>query len=347
MTFNELLILSCFKHNYPARYTTLYHVLKGKRTASTLTYAYFYDVLSLFSIYPDLKKETYDSVLSSLIQSDFLTVTAQEQVILTDLGLAKLAAMPDFPYLENGLFYRNDGLFWEMVLFTTQVLSEKRHKNVRYTPLETNPYRQRQFKQWLTEQSSTVDRDFYEEWCALMLHLSEESRYYLVGQLSGHNWVGQTLSQISHHDQENQGIGYLKFKNALHYMMALIEIKPETYPIFYSLIFLTRADKIDTVDLTASMYRKGMNIEQIAKNRQLKESTIADHLIESSILAPRSVLTDNLTDQDRHQLDAYLHDQPDFRQWRFSECQQVIPTLTFLSFRLYQFKLVEGEKEIA
>lgn len=60
-------ILSLFQHGYKVKTSTLYHLLRGKRTTSVLIYGFLYDNLVAFGLFPLLSKTTYESVSNNYV----------------------------------------------------------------------------------------------------------------------------------------------------------------------------------------------------------------------------------------------------------------------------------------
>lgn len=345
MDFYQLFILSCFKEEKPMRTSTLYHLLKGKRTSSILTYGYFYNVLKYFAILPKLKETTYNQIISELKTNSYLLENKDGLSVISETGL-QLIEVENFPKtnaLKQMSYYKWDLAFFERIVFTTQVLSEKAYLEKKYLPIETNLFKQQRLKLWLSKQKKEVVTDFYHEWNKLVDCLSIYEQELILKQLVGHNQRGHTLQQISEEKKEHPLHLYLEFKNGWHHLITEIIENSNHYPLFFSILTEEKAFvKEDSSQKTSELFSKGYSIEEIAKFRNLKISTVTDHLIEAYILNPTEI---KLLDEKANSfLMAYYKKEPNYLFWTFKEATSYYLDLSFYDFKFFQFSLFEKEK---
>lgn len=346
MDFYQLFILSCFKEAKPMRTSTLYHLLKGKRTSSILTYGYFYDVLKYFALLPKLKETTYNQIIFDLKTNNYLLENKDGLSVISEKGLA-LSNEEDFPEtnnLQQMVYYKWDLSFFERIVFTTQVLSEKAYLEKQYLPIETNLFKQRRLKIWLSKQKKDVVIRFYYEWEKLVDCLPIDGQELILKQLVGHNHRGQTLQQISEEKTNPPLYLYLEFKNYWHLLISEIIENSNNYPVFASILIEEKTFvKEDSSKKTSELVLKGYSIEEIARVRNLKISTVTDHLIEDYILNQTEI---NLIDEKASDfLMAYYEKEPNYILWTFKEATNYYPDLSFYDFKFFQFRLFEKERE--
>lgn len=346
MDFYQLFILSCFKETKPMRTSTLYHLLKGKRTSSILTYGYFYDVLKYFALLPKLKETTYNQIISDLKTNNYLLENKDGLSVISEKGLA-LSNEEDFPEtsnLQQMVYYKWDLAFFERIVFTTQVLSEKSYLEKQYLPIETNLFKQQRLKIWLSKQKKDVVIRFYYEWDKLVDCLPIYGQELILKQLVGHNHRGQTLQQISEEKTKPPLYLYLEFKNYWHLLITEIIENSNNYPLFASILIEEKTFvKEDSSQKTSELVLKGYSIEEIARVRNLKISTVTDHLIEDYILNQTEI---NLIDEKVNDfLMAYYEKEPNYILWTFKEATNYYPDLSFYDFKFFQFRLFEKERE--
>lgn len=347
MTYINRFILSCFKHEENMRASTLYHLLKGKKTASTLTYGYFYQLLPYYYLYPRLEEKEYQHILYELVQEGYLSKEGEGIYRMTEKGKVVVANHPiNMIGLDKIRYWKYDVSFWQKILFITQILSEKKHKNARYWPIESNPYKQQIIKHWLAQQQDDVIGSFYNEWVSIVQILPEEREIFLTYQLVGHDITGQTLYQLG----QEQGMSYYEsdfiFYDTWHRVITHILSNPDRYPVFLSVLNLDmNGSKKETMEITFDYFSKGMSIEEIGIQRHLKSSTITDHILEYYLTNMASGSDLFLTEDTKKQMSVYVATNPDFKHWRFKECQAAFPQLNFYQFRFYQYFLTEQEAE--
>ncbi len=348
MTFYHYFILNCFNSNNSMRVSTLYHLLKGKKTASILSYGYFYNVLEYFYLFPKLKEENYMEMIGQLKKENYLVDVEEGAVQISQKGLKMIneeVSFPNIEYLNQLRYYKWDMKFWQRLIFTTQVLSEKSHKERNYLPIENSLYRQQQLKRWLNLQSENIITEFYEEWLLLTEYLSVQQQTYIFKQLVGHDHIGDTLQQIAEEHDVEIIFAYLEFKNILHQLIFLIEQNQGEFPVFFDIIQIEKGLlKEESSLITQEMFIKNKSIKEVSMMRKLKESTIVDHLIEIYVLQPGQDNLPLISENKMKQLREYREEKSDFRKWVYKEVSLTVPNLTFYEFKMFQFILIEQEK---
>lgn len=347
MTFFHYFILSCFNSKKAMRTTTLYHLLKGKRTSSILSYGYFYEVLPFFSLFPKLNETQYNKVITSLINEDYLIQTEPNYVEISSTGINALEniTLPEIANLNQLAYYKWDMAFFERVVFTTQVLSEKAYSNSHYLPIETNLFRQQRLKQWLNKQNESVTMTFYKEWDALIKSLPQPSHELILGQLVGNNHRGRTLQQLADSYEEDVIFTYVEFKNYWHALITLVLEATDEFPLFNSLINEERLlVKEDSYKQSADLFHQGYDVDGISRIRQLKNSTVTDHLIEEFIVTHELANIPDFSEEVRTGLNQLLNQKSEYVRWSYKEATEFVPSLSFYEFKFYQFYLVEKER---
>ncbi len=347
MTFYEYFILSCYKTNYPMRISTLYHLLKGKRTSSILSYGYFYENLLYFGLLPKLREDSYSKTIERLMSDGLLKKIDSGVAQISETGLIELekAVFPCVSNLSQLSFYKYDLLFWNKLLFVTQITSEKSHGQRNYIPIENNIFKQQQLKFWLKKQSKTIEMNFYEEWNLMLDYIPEAKQILLVGQLIGHNETGFTLSQIAEKQEQDYFFTYLEFKNFLHYFIQVVENERKSFPLFFELLELEKSlIKIDSSQISNQLFNQYKSIVEVSNQRNLKVSTITDHLIESFLLNPDRLEIPDFRQATLTSLNVMKQGNRDFRRWQYKDAKDYDPDLSFYEFKFFQFYLIEKEK---
>ena len=347
MTFYQLFILSCFKKDLEMRSSTLYHLLKGKRTSSVLSYGYIYDVLPYFALFPKLAETKYQLIITNCVSQGFLMEKLPGYYYLTDLGEQQIkeTQFPNINDLRQLNYYKWDMSFFDRLMFTSQVISEKAHDNKSYVPIEGNLFKQQRLKIWLKQQNDELEKEFYQEWVLLSSLMTKEATKMILGQLSGHEHRGLTLNQIASETQQDMSYNYIQFKSYLHQMISWILNQKEKFPLFYSILKEEIAlTKVDSYIHSADLFYRGIAIDEVAFQRGLKVSTVTDHLIEDFILFPDSKKIPLFTPEKEQKLQDFYLDYSNIYSWTFKQALLYDPTLTFYEFKFYQFKLLKEEK---
>lgn len=343
----DLFILTLFSHGDKARISTLYHLLRGKRTASILIYGYFYYCLPFFGLLPQLTESDYHKTVQRLSAAGFLIISEDNLAAITQIGqdcLQNADLFQPLPHLDGYRFAGQDELFWEILTFATQVLSEKSHGNNQYVPLESNVYRQKIFKRWLKQQPENVSQLLYNEWYLFLQSLPEKDALLFASQLSGYLRTGLTLQQAADHRQEEILRTELTFKNYLHQLMSAATQKVSVFPLMKSLTeqFTVHSGNQSAAE-TFSLFCQGMSAEAIAVRRRLRPNTIYDHIIDCSFQDAGFPYLTLLSDEETAIFSGYRQQHPNVRNWQWQEIHSRYPQLTYHGMRFYQLACVQKE----
>lgn len=331
----DYFILALFAHGYKVRPTTLFQLLKGRRTVSVLIYGYLYDSLPYLGLFPEFAEAAFQQILHELTLENCLQTFPDGEVQITTAGtrLAQdtLTALQKYP-LDNYRFGRIDREAWRLLLFSVQVVSELAYGNGQYLPLETTPLYTIPLKKWLyrSRQQPNFIADYHQEWQFLLSKLSDQAAEQIVRQFSGHELLGETIQQIG-----EQGSGLLE-KSLQHQLFALIETHHDTCPELWQLLEpkLERSPNQSMLK-TKRFLEQGLTLSEIVERRAVKVSTVQDHLLELAMTQadfPFQTLLEPSTS-------AYLTGlAPDYRTWRYRELRGAFDELDYFTFRLYQLQ---------
>lgn len=343
----EDVILYCFKSGETMRYTTLYHLLKGKKTSSILVFGKFYGLLDFFNLFPKLSQQDFTRIIYQLVDKGYLTVVDDNKVQISKEGEAEVQ-WESFRLvnLKQRKYDRVDQLFFQRLSFATQIVSNKVHEFTQYEPIDNDAFHQMRMKVWLDHhKEADLPIIFFEEWKQVITSLNKTEQSILVEQLSGFNEVGLTINQISNLLDYSPIAGYLIYKTALHKVLDDLNQNKEAFPIFFSL-FGSILEELPpgSIDVTRRLFFNGASPQEIANQRRLKLSTISDHLIElfitSSITELRNVIPKDIL----LNISAYKQTvNSDFKNWKYSDVVRSVKGLEFYVFRWCQFYFVEQE----
>ncbi|GMA47451.1 helix-turn-helix domain-containing protein [Tetragenococcus muriaticus] len=325
----EDFILSLFMGNKKLKKTTLYQILVGKHTTSVLCYAYFHDLLPYFSVLPTLEKEKFDQEIATLVHKGYLSQD-QQQVILKGELLSNVLRTSAFQSLNYFQFGRKEEVCWRSFRFLLQVTSFL-GKREQYVPLENAPIYTERVRAVTHQYGQKLPEIIYEETKDLFQTLTEDHANLLAQALSGYQQEGAAFFQLIP-DKYEQTLWSTLYKSAaIHQLLAQITKHPE-YLLYQFLSPLLLQNYNQSMLQTRELVRQGRSIEQIKKQRKLKEGTIQDHLIEWSLIDSAFPFSDFLS-QDMQNV---LKKMPkDSFTYPFKELTELFEA-TFLEIRLYQ-----------
>lgn len=289
ITYLDAIILHLLnKLNGERTVYAIYHLLQGKRSSQTIQDAHLYKLTPFFYSYPVIKRSELERIVEGLLEKGLVIEVNDTKVILTEKGLDaltnKIAAEPLPDGLKGWKYHQVTDLFWERLTLLTQVSSNLIHKERHFIPVRNKKELLAWVKQYIGQHG--IDRFQLAE--NLYLELAEAldgpgiKPELLVIRLSGYQKIGMTHLQAAEWIGLDPARYHFEFLTALHTLLDRISANPRNYPLLSGLI-KQPDQEVPLTQSTERTYRllnKGYTIEQISAARNLKESTIEDHIVE-------------------------------------------------------------------
>ncbi len=281
-----------------------YYILRGRRANQTLQDIHLYHLYPYYRMFPRFSKEDWDKIVSTLLQDGFiehLEVTAangKPSFLVTEKGRDQAREWRTqfqldlwlAPFTDSTMAARME-LFWQRLHLLVQTISQILAEDMGFLPVVSD----KKIQQWVKAQvAGSSDRDQWkrflrEELYHLWSPFPAEVQTLLVRQLSGAAQVGKTLSQLAMQQNELAAHLLLKFRYGLAQSVQRLEGEKAHFPYLSRLV--SQADRLDTrltesAARTYALIQKGWGVEQIAKSRNVKVSTVEDHLAEIALRCP-------------------------------------------------------------
>ncbi|SEK36063.1 ribulose-phosphate 3-epimerase [Carnobacterium iners] len=346
LSYLDYFYLSLFSKTYSKKASTIYHIFTGKKTASILYSAERYHLTYVFALFPKLNRSQFNKSIEKLAHLNHLSQSGEKmEYYLSDSGEKESVGFFNSHYYPKQLNYLQNGLalnhFWRTLQLITQVLSEVRHKNKLYTPIEKEWEKQYWLKLWLKK--SNKDKQelaviFGNEWILILNELPLINAEILTANLSGHNNTGKTQNQLAEAYKKEAIEVHLIVLDSLACIGKIIEQYPKKTPLFFSIykeMLQTHVGTTTSAILTKQYLLGGYSVEDTAKYRQLKLSTINEHVIEISIMDPLFDLSAILPLDRFKEIEQLLKETPALT---YQEMLEKKPEVLFLWFRLAQIE---------
>ncbi|OZM57237.1 hypothetical protein CIB95_07170 [Lottiidibacillus patelloidae] len=289
MDYRSSIILNTLsKFNGERTVHGVYHLLKGKKTSQTIQDAKLFHADHLFATMRDLTRIQYDNCIKKLVQNTYVTISQDNLYKLTEKGeqFSRNFRNEDrIPKHIQGLFYSSTAkYFWERFSLYVQVLSNVVAGNNKFTPIIINEKAAWWVKKHFPSNynRAKVSDQLFNECLSLLQQLSDIEATIFTMKLSGSNRIGYTLAQISNDlNMDKQEVNFY-FQSSCHFIVAQVMKSRSDYPLLSSFvdeeknnIMLTK-----TAQDTKKLLLTGKSIEEVMNIRQLKRSTIEDHVVE-------------------------------------------------------------------
>lgn len=283
-----LLLYCLHRFNGERSLSAVYHLLSGKKSAQTLQDSKWFQLEHLFGVGKDISMHELEQTVHELVAKEWLIPVAERSYTLTKRGIEQLEQwLPSvrfFNHLNGFLYHSVDTLFWYRLSLAVQTISNLVHQRA-FEPIHRHEATLAWVKRYLLSQkrpASELAKAFYQELYALFSSISEEEATIATLRLTSFERIGWTNEQLSLFLQKDPLYIQLMFQHLLHYMMKKAERDPISFPILHDFV----KDLVSPVSLTLSAQKtyewlcKGKTIEEIARIRGLKRSTIEDHVVE-------------------------------------------------------------------
>lgn len=338
-------ILSYFNLQKITKLSQILHVLRGKRTASMFYLTEVNHWHHGFSIEKRIEKTDLKKIIHMFLQKNLL-MKKEEGYLLTNKGKDQLTTYFDEHYFPKTTEFSNLSLyrlFWERIQLFTQVFSEYSYQNTQYVPIIKNPIHQENIRKLFSTGKKNID-GFFNQWVEeqnlVFQTMDTEKSDILANILTGHNEVGKTRTQIA----KELAMGEYEFnfylRDLLEEVLEIIKSNRKQYPLNYEIVMQLNEEVFlglsQSTYQTYRMLKQGLSITQIARKRQLKESTVKEHILELAFIIKGFPVQAFVSDKLYTDLYKEFQNHSDYR---FKQA-----VLDFEGLEFYQFRLVELER---
>ncbi|WP_416149676.1 helix-turn-helix domain-containing protein [Salipaludibacillus sp. HK11] len=292
------------------------HILRGKRSAQTIQDISLFKLERWTAILKNESKTFVDQGVHDLKKYHLIEEHDKKEVTLSPAGKQSLDSLSDsfeMPRSFNGLKYEwneSRAYFWEHLSLLVQSISFIKERQYTFIPISYNRDVQKKVKQLLKNKNNNLQQlgsQLYTELGTILGFLPEKEAELFVSRLTSFFRVGRTFDQLSVSYSDDPLFTAIAFRSIIHEMMNRVAETPRSYPLLYSLI--SENEELATVTKTSAVTKKllasGHTIQQIAVKRQLKLSTIEDHIIELSIHDSNFNFTDFITTEQMKEIREY------------------------------------------
>ncbi len=289
MTYLESVVLTILNRIKGERTIySLFHLLQGKRSSQTIQDAHLYKITPYFSTYPSVTREGLERMVGNLKQRGLVEEIAETKVKLTSIGEEELERhlfqypLPEF--LNGWKYHQVTDSFWERLTLLIQVSSNLIHQERAYIPIRNKPETLGWVKQYIRQQNEDryiLAEKLYTELISA-LDIEGTKPEMVVLRLTGFRKIGLTIMQASDLTGMEPAHYHYEFLNCLHAMFDRIHDDPSSYPLLIGLLNKAEREVPLTLstDKTYRLLQRGYSLDEIAAVRNLKPSTIEDHIVE-------------------------------------------------------------------
>lgn len=270
---------------------SIYHLLKGKPSIQTIQDSYLFQLDRFFGLYKQLTTEQFNQSLFPLIEDGMIEEIDKEYYRLTPLGKESKVTVPLENYHWKGIkFHRIDQLFLHRLLLMIQVWTNKQKSINRYIPIIDDPQVTNWAKYFYYKKGQHVGNHLYKLYDELVSLLSNGQKIYpelFIDRITTAKSIGLTKEQLALKLDQSVATIHLIEKSYTHYLLGQVLEFKDRYSLLYEfaqdLFEEDKATMTKSAQQTAHYLKQGLMPEAIARRRNLKMTTIYDHIVEIAL----------------------------------------------------------------
>lgn len=314
---------------------SLFHVLNGKRSATTLQDAFFYDLEPIFGLFPYAKYE-YEKLLTSFEKRGWMN---RSSFTLTEAG--KMLASPQ---AVSDLFDRLGGeqrdyatMTWKRLSLFIQTFMSLEHNRTFY-PVQADRLAERWVKQIVRTDRDwrTLIHTFHKELEIALEEIGDPYATAVVYRFTGAFETGYTYEQIAALLDVDARTARLYFLAGWH---ALLSILPEDAKIRGFAHGLSNERMTFSARESYDLFSAGKTFSQVQSIRRLRTSTIEDHVVEMAMYLDEFPLEQFVPSKLVSEVEQLREED----SWALKPVYEKIGELSYFQIRLVFARLKRGE----
>jgi uncharacterized protein YpbB len=289
-----LIIHMIMKLNGERSVISIYHIIKGKKSFQTIQDCHLYGLETFFGTFQSLQRDFFEETVQKLINNQYISIKhGGNEIEVTFEGkkaLEQYMALSPFPkYLHGYHFQTRSAIFWKRLSLVVQTVSHLIHGHHSFYPIQRDLSVQAWVKRFLKTYSDKrlLGEKLYGELFSLLNQLPELQGKIFVSRLSAYHRIGLTNKQLAEETNRDEAYIHILFLDTLHFILMETNRAKSKYEII-SMIAppVSNYQLTESSKATYSLIKNGFSIERAAKARQLKVSTIEDHIVEMALFIP-------------------------------------------------------------
>lgn len=271
----------------------IYHLITGKKSIQSVHDARIFQLEKYYGIYVSLSREHFIQIINEMKKKEWIVEQGPDGYYVVSSAAKGLLN----EYYDSSLYNDLNGLmlfgkdisFLERLYLLVQTYSNLEASHYSFIPILDNPSITNWVKQfYYNNGKKKVTKNLYHELHHVLSQLSNREAEIFVDRLSGFQHYGMSIDQLAIKYQFSNDDIKIILIAITHKLLTFIEGNREQYPILSQLIDTENENKFitNTANQTYQLLMNNSSLEDIAKKRNLKLSTIYDHIVEIALYDP-------------------------------------------------------------
>ncbi|RDW22022.1 helix-turn-helix domain-containing protein [Oceanobacillus chungangensis] len=291
MIFHCILLECCNQIQTERTASSIYHLLRGRRSIQTVQDAHLFKLERYFGIYKNLLRNHFNHTME-LLQFEGLLKRVNSSQMVYETTPATADWFTDiyktpFPFESfAGLAYHEImDPFFDRLLLLIQTLTNSKMDYFSFIPVIDNPVIETWVKVFYRKVKNHEEKYLkiiYQELRNILQYVSSDEAGLFIDRLTGYKNYGMSINQLSSKYNLSVDDVQLIIVNIIHRLLSVLHNEKNNYPFLaYIINDISNATLLsNSAFQTSHLLGQGYSIEKIASIRNLKINTIHDHLIE-------------------------------------------------------------------
>lgn len=314
--------------------TAPYYLLQGKRSGQTMQDVGLFKLFPIFNLLKRLPKKTYDAQIEQLLAKGYIVKT-EKSFYMTPQGEQ---AIQTLPYFDGWHLRGNEHLFFGRLALVVQTLSNQAEGVKGFVPVQKDIAVQHWCRNFLMHYGypkEKLQEPLYKEIVRSVekLDVPDFQKEMGIGRLHGAKVTGLTWSQLGTQYQLTEMDCQLYFISFLHSWIKEIVSAADDYTFLSDFVRGVYMHQTVTGSAlqTAQMYERGFTVEQIAIMRNLKQTTIEDHIVEIAMYEPNFNVSGFISAEE---IRAVVEVVDQYQTKKLKVLKEALPTMSYFQLKI-------------
>lgn len=334
MLIEQIILHILLKLQNERSITAPYYLLQGKRSGQTMQDVGLFKLFTIFNLLKRFPKKTYDAYIQQLEEKKYIVQT-EASFYVTEEGKASIQPLP---YFDGWHLRGNEHIFFARIALIVQTLSSQSEQIHTFIPVQKDVNVQKWCREFLIKhqyKTNKLQEPLLQEMLESIegLDIPEFQKELFAKRLHGVKVSGVTWSQLAAQLDMCEIDCQLHFISFLHAWIHTIIENVKDYPLLSQFVqdIYTYQTVSGSTFQTAQLYAKGYTLEQISTMRNLKLTTIEDHIVEIALYEQSFDTTQFISNDDIQQV---VQAMEAYDTKKLKVLKEVLPHLSYFQLKL-------------
>lgn len=307
----------------------VYHVLVGKQNHQTWSDVHFFQLSSYYRFLTNQDEAVFYDTISYAQKQEWI-LEHDQLIYVTDKGRRILSNIQKEEDNRDGRIIRKMEQYWAFLHLLVQTLSHLLERNKHFYPIVRNSVIQAEVRKWLKKYGvQNGARQLYHDLKNVFAQFPDSLALLMIKRLSGAKRIAQTIEQLAY--DSNKSIWETKWEWEVGLTKLYDVIANGNFSSLPKLPNKSEYLMSNSAQKTYRLLLQHKSIEEISSLRNLKATTIMDHIVEVALLDPSFDITPYIELKD---IQAVHESFQKSKSFLLKSYKEIFPHLSYFQIRL-------------